>query len=73
MDLSPTCRPVTFWHFAGSLLTGQAASLGAVWVTKRLLTREHPETQRAAATVAGITAFWLVAGTTWVLLSRRPD
>lgn len=72
-DLSPACRPVSFWHFAGSLLAGQTASLGTVWITKRLLAKEHPETQQAAATVVGVAAFWITAGATWILLSRRPN
>ena len=64
--------PVRFAHFAGATLAGNVAAGGAAWVTRRLLQNDHPETQRTASVIVGLSMFWLVGGLTWVALARVP-
>lgn len=70
-DPSPTERPLSFWGFAGPVLAGSLASGLARWGAKAATTDAHPETQKLAATAAGIGVFWLVAGLSYVAINRR--
>ena len=63
--------PVHFWRFAGPVLAGNLVAFGTGWAVKRALAADHPATQRTAAAMAGIAAFWLIGGLTWVAVNRR--
>lgn len=69
-DLIPTCS-VSFWRFAGAVVAGNVAALGAVYIARKALVGEHETTQKTAAAFTGLSAFWLVGGLTWVALSRK--
>jgi hypothetical protein len=64
-------RPVSFWRFAGSVLAGQLGALGARAATRHAFAGAPLETRVTAGRVAGISAFWLIGGLTWVATSRR--
>jgi len=77
MQRCPTLRdpagecPVSFWRFAGPLLAGNLASMGAAYATRAALQDAHAETRQTAGAVVGLSAFWLVAGLGWVIANRR--
>lgn len=65
--------PVAIWKFAIPVALGSVAGGAAAFLIRRAVHREPDLTQAAAATIAHAVMFWLVGGTAWVLLSRRPN
>lgn len=65
-------RPVNFWCFAGPVLLGNLATVGAVWLTRKAFADEPERTQKTAAAFTGIAAFWLTAGLAWIAIAKKP-
>lgn len=65
--------PASFWKFAGPVLVGNLAGLGANWLTRKLATGAHPETARTMGMLVGGAMFWLAGGLTWVALHPREN
>lgn len=65
--------PVSFWDFALPVTVGSIAGGAAGFVARRtLLKREPPATRATAALVTQAAVFWIVAGSVWILRTRRP-
>lgn len=64
--------PVSFIRFAAPVITGTIVSTGAAALTRKVFKTEHADTANTAATAVRIGAFWIAAGLTWVLMTRRP-
>jgi hypothetical protein len=63
--------PVPFWKFAVPIVAGSVAGRGAAYLVKNTFVESSPRTQETASIVAGIAAFWIVAGGTWIALSPK--
>jgi len=64
--------PVPFWKFATPILLGSIAGRSTSYiVAKSAFSQSSPRTQETASIVAGIAAFWIVAGGTWIVLSPK--
>lgn len=70
---SSTPKPVSFWHFAGAVLVGSLSARAAGYIAKQALANDPEQTRQTAATIAGISAFWLFGGMMWVALARQPS
>ncbi len=64
---------MAIWKFIVPVALGSIAGAGASMLVRKVVHREHDITQAAAAVVAHSVVFWLVGGTAWVLLSRKPN
>lgn len=69
--MAPEQRPMSFWHFAGSVMAGNAAAVAAVYLTRKAFERDSEAIRNTAAAFTGLAAFWLAGGLTWVALSKR--
>lgn len=71
-ELSQTECPVSFWRFATPVILGNFAGLGAGALARTLFAPgAHPRTRETVSTIAGIAAFWIVAGSAWIIANRR--
>ena len=64
-------KPPRFWQFAGAVIAGQLASMGVTYATRSALVGKAESTQKCGAAFAGIAAFWLIGGVTWLVLTRE--
>jgi hypothetical protein len=71
LALGQATRPASFWQFAGSVVAGNVAALGAAYLTRAATRGETESTRNTAAAFTGIAAFWLVGGLTWVMLTKK--
>lgn len=69
-ELAQPCA-VSFWCFAGPVILGNLAAFGAGKLASMALNGDSDTTKRTAATIAGMAAFWLIGGLTWVALAKR--
>ena len=63
--------PTAFWRFGVAVGAASAAQAGAGWLTKKAMKSSPAETRDIGVTVVRIATFWIVAGTAWVLLTKR--
>ncbi len=62
------CR-VSFWHFAGAVTAGSAASFGTSLITRQAWP-EGTTAQKVGGAFIKLGAFWIVGGLAWVALSH---
>ena len=60
------------WKFLAAITAGQAAGFGAVALTRIGKKTDACSTQNAKELFVSTGVFWIVAGLTWVALTKKP-
>jgi hypothetical protein len=69
-ELAQPCA-LRFWSFAGPVILGNLAMLGVGALADVYYKSEPRTTRQTAIAFAKLSAFWLVAGGSWIALNRR--
>jgi hypothetical protein len=63
--------PPEFWRFATAVGAGSLAAGGTGWLVKKAVAKQSAQAQEVTIWVSRLATFWIAAGVTWVLLTRK--